>query len=247
MTATEAPPDAPAPQSPERTLASVASDGVAFLVYWLVILLLLGQAVTSVLRPPDGVVAVGLVAGLVCLVWATFCLTMGVLRGKGPDGADVPPPGWLVVITSAGCLISLVILRSAAGRPARGPQRSWPQASWWPRSPCGAAPVWEVPPRSSWPRCCSSSPQWLGGRSAPAHIHRGCGARDRDPGCRLLGGAGPVGAGPHRPGPAALPGPTRPGAGPGACGPRLGAGRGRSGAFAARHCLEHAGDHCCPR
>ena len=115
MTATQAPPDAPAPQSPERTLASVASDGVAFLVYWLVILLLLGQAVTSVLRPPDEVVAVGLVAGLVCLVWATFCLTMGVLRGKGADGADVPPPGWLVVITSAGCLISLVILRSSAG------------------------------------------------------------------------------------------------------------------------------------
>ena len=115
MTATKAPPDAPATPSPERTLASVASDGVSFLVYWLVILLLLGQAVTSVLRPPDGVVAVGLVAGLVCLVWATFCLTMGVLRGKGPDGADVPPPGWLVVVTSAGCLISLVILRSAAG------------------------------------------------------------------------------------------------------------------------------------
>ena len=40
---------------------------------------------------------------------------MGVLRGKGPDGADVPPPGWLVVVTSAGCLISLVILRTAAG------------------------------------------------------------------------------------------------------------------------------------
>jgi hypothetical protein len=114
VTATQAPPAAPAPASPERTLASVASDGVSFLVYWLVILLLLGQAVTSVLRPPDGVVAVGLVAGLVCLVWATFCLTMGVLRGKGPDGSDVPPPGWLVVVSSAGCLISMVILRTAA-------------------------------------------------------------------------------------------------------------------------------------
>ncbi len=82
MTATQPAPTAPAPQSPERTLATVASDGVSFLVYWLVILLLLGQAVTSVLRPPDGVVAVGLVAGLVCLAWATFCLTMGVLRRK---------------------------------------------------------------------------------------------------------------------------------------------------------------------
>lgn len=115
MTTTQSPAPAPAAQSPERSLASVASDGVSFLVYWLVILLLLGQAVTSFLRPPEGVVALGLVAGLVCLVWATFCLTMGVLRGTGPDGADVPPPGWLVVVSSAGCLISLVILRSATG------------------------------------------------------------------------------------------------------------------------------------
>lgn len=121
MTPTQAPPAAPTPESPDRTLASIASDGVSFLVYWLVILLLLGQAVTSVLRPPDGVVAVGLVAGLVCLVWATFCLTMGVLRGTGPDGSDVPPPGWLMVVASAGCLISLVRLRTAAGLP--GP---WP-------------------------------------------------------------------------------------------------------------------------
>jgi signal transduction histidine kinase len=93
----------------------VASDGVAFLVYWLVILLLLGAAVTSVLRPPDQNVAVGLISGLICLVWATFCLTLGVLRVKGPDGSDAPPPGWLVVVTSAGCLISLIILRSSAG------------------------------------------------------------------------------------------------------------------------------------
>ena len=132
MTTTQVPPDAPAPPSPERTLAAVASDGVSFLVYWLVILLLLGQAVTSVLWPPDGVVAVGLVAGLVCLVWATFCLTMGVLRGKGPDGADVPPPGWLVVVTSAGCLISLAILRSPLACQAPGLRRSWPRASSWP-------------------------------------------------------------------------------------------------------------------
>jgi signal transduction histidine kinase len=114
VTLTHTPPTAPAP-SPGRTLSSVASDGVSFLVYWLVILLLLGAAVTSVLRPPDGNVAVGLVTGLICLVWATFCLTLGVLRVKGPDGADVPPPGWLVVVTSAGCLVSLGILRSSAG------------------------------------------------------------------------------------------------------------------------------------
>ena len=115
MTTTQSPAPAAAPQSPERTLATVASDGVAYLVYWLVILLLFGQAVTSVLRPPDGVVAVGLIVGLVCLVWATFCLAMGVLRGTGPDGADLPPPGWLVVVSSAGCLISLAILRGATG------------------------------------------------------------------------------------------------------------------------------------
>jgi hypothetical protein len=115
VTATKVPPEAPAATSPERTLASVASDGVSFLVYWLVILLLAGQAVTTVLRPPEGAIAVGLLAGLICLVWATFCLTMGILRGPGPNGADVPPPAWLVVITTAGCLISLAILRAATG------------------------------------------------------------------------------------------------------------------------------------
>jgi hypothetical protein len=115
VTATQALPEVPPAASPERTLASVASDGVSFLVYWLVILLLLGQAVTSVLHPPEDVLAVGLLTGLICLVWATFCLTMGVLRGTGPDGADVPPPAWLFVITSAGCLVSLTILRTATG------------------------------------------------------------------------------------------------------------------------------------
>ena len=100
-----------------RTVSSVASDGVAFLVHWLVILLLLGQAVTSVLRPPGGSAAVGAITGLVCLVWATFCLGMGILRGKRPDGADQPPPAWLGVVTTAGCLISLELLRVAADQP----------------------------------------------------------------------------------------------------------------------------------
>ncbi len=118
MTATQAPqapPSAPASVLPERTMASVASDGVAYLVHWLVILLLLGQAVTSVLRPPGGVLAVGIVTGLICLIWATFCLTMGILRGTRPDGSDQPPPGWLGVITTAGCLVSLEVLRLGAG------------------------------------------------------------------------------------------------------------------------------------
>ena len=65
-------------------MSSVASDGVAYLIHWLVILLLLGQAVTSVLRPPDGVLAFGVVTGLICLLWATFCLSMGILRGSRP-------------------------------------------------------------------------------------------------------------------------------------------------------------------
>ncbi len=105
-----------------RTLTSVASDGVAFLVHWLVILLLLGQAATSVLRPPQGAAAVGVITGLICLVWATFCLGMGILRGKRPDGADQPPPAWLGVVTTAGCLVSLELVRIAAGQP--GPWNS---------------------------------------------------------------------------------------------------------------------------
>ncbi len=122
MTATQAHPSTPAPVGPpERTLSSVAADGVAYLIHWLIILLLLGQAVTSVLRPPGGVLAVGVVSGLICLVWATFSLGMGILRGKRPDGSDQPPPGWLGVITAAGCLTSLVLLRVVAGTP--GP---WP-------------------------------------------------------------------------------------------------------------------------
>ena len=67
---------------------------MAYLVYWLVILLLLGQAVTSVLRPPDGVLAVGLVAGLVCLrvgdvlpdAWASC-------GAPGPTVPTLPRPG----------------------------------------------------------------------------------------------------------------------------------------------------------
>ena len=105
----------PVPIPPQRSVASVASDGVTFLVYWMVILLLLGQAVTSVLRPPEGEIAAGLASALVCLVWGTFCLVMGVLRVEGPEGAQSPPPGWLVVVTSAGCLISLVFLRTSLG------------------------------------------------------------------------------------------------------------------------------------
>jgi hypothetical protein len=93
----------------------VASDGVAYLVYWLVILMLLVQAVSSVLRPPEGVVVVGVVSGLVCLVWASFCVGMGILRGSRPDGSDRPPPSWLGVITTGGCLISLAILQGNSG------------------------------------------------------------------------------------------------------------------------------------
>lgn len=121
MTTTQAPPSAPAMTLPERTVSSVAADGVAYLVHWLVILLLLGQAVTSVLRPPGGVLAIGVVSGLICLVWATFALGMGILRGTRPDGSDQPPPGWLGVITTVGCLISLALLRDFSG--TTGP---WP-------------------------------------------------------------------------------------------------------------------------
>jgi hypothetical protein len=104
-----------APQGPERSLTVVATDGVAYLVYWLVILVLFGQAITSVLRPPDDVQSAGFMAGLVCLVWSTFCLGMGILRGSRPDGADLPPPVWLPVVASAGCLISLSLVRAEAG------------------------------------------------------------------------------------------------------------------------------------
>ena len=121
MTLAQVPLQMPVPAD-NRTVSSVASDGLAFLVHWLVILLLLGQAVTSVLRPPDGSTAVGAITGLVCLVWATFCLGMGILRGKRPDGADQPPPAWLGVVTTAGCLISLDLLRVAADQP--GPWNS---------------------------------------------------------------------------------------------------------------------------
>jgi hypothetical protein len=100
----------------DRTLALMATDGVAYFVHWLVILILLSQAVTAVLRPPQGSVAAGLLAGLVCLVWSAFCLGMGILRGTRPDGADLPPPAWLPVISSLGCLVSLVLVRTSAGQ-----------------------------------------------------------------------------------------------------------------------------------
>lgn len=104
-----------APPAPDRTVTTVASHGVAYLVHWLVIGLLLSQAVISILRPPQGVLAVGVVTGLICLIWATFCLGMGILRGHDPDGADLPPPPWLGVITTAGCLISLEVVRATSG------------------------------------------------------------------------------------------------------------------------------------
>jgi hypothetical protein len=114
-TVPDEPDPAAPPQQPDRTLALLTADGLAYLAYWMVILILLSQAITSALRPPQGAVAAGLLAGLVCLVWSSFCLGMGILRGKRPDGADLPPPTWLPVIAAAGCLASLVILRSAVG------------------------------------------------------------------------------------------------------------------------------------
>lgn len=42
----------PVPWAKERTLAVVATDGVVFLVYWLVIMILVSQAVTAWVRPP---------------------------------------------------------------------------------------------------------------------------------------------------------------------------------------------------
>jgi hypothetical protein len=121
VTATKAPALVPAPVVRHQSMSSVAYDGVAYLVHWLVILLLLGQAITAVVRPPGGILALGLATGFICLMWATFCLGMGLLRGHRPDGSDRPPPGWLGVITTAGCLISLVGLQVSSGLP--GP---WP-------------------------------------------------------------------------------------------------------------------------
>ncbi|MGB7981827.1 MAG: hypothetical protein WCF36_13675, partial [Candidatus Nanopelagicales bacterium] len=95
----------------------MAADSVAHLVHWLVILMLLGQAIISVLRPPQAMVAVGVVAGLICLVWAIFALGVGMLRGKRPDGTDRRLPGWLSAVAAAGALISLEVLRGAIGAP----------------------------------------------------------------------------------------------------------------------------------
>ncbi len=114
--AAEPVPGSAPPAVPEdRTLALMAADGVAYLVYWLVILILLSQAATSVLRPPEGSVTAGVAAGLVCLLWSAFCLGLGILRGTRPDGGDLPPPVWLTVVASAGCLASLVLVRTSAG------------------------------------------------------------------------------------------------------------------------------------
>lgn len=107
----------PGPASAERTMVAIAVDGVAVLVHWLVILILLSQAITSVLDPPEGVRAIGVLSGLVCLLWATFALGMGVLRGTRPDGGDAPPPVWLALVASVGCLASLVIVRVGSELP----------------------------------------------------------------------------------------------------------------------------------
>jgi hypothetical protein len=99
----------------DRTVAIMATDGVAYLLYWLVILVLLSQSVALVLQPPQGATAVGVAAGFACLVWAGLCLGIGLLRGQTPQGTDLPPAAWLPVLTAAGCLVTLVLIRSAAG------------------------------------------------------------------------------------------------------------------------------------
>ncbi len=99
----------------DRSVAILATDGVAYLLYWLVILVLLSQSVALVLQPPQGQVAVGAVAGFACLVWAGMCLGIGLLRGTTPQGTDLPPAGWLPVLAAGGCLITLELIRWAAG------------------------------------------------------------------------------------------------------------------------------------
>ncbi len=106
---------------PASDLAEVATEGVRYLTYWLVILILTGQAVVSFLRPPAGNALAGLAAGAVCILWALFCLGMGILRNRGPDGRDVPPPGWLPVVSSAGAVVSLGLL-----------SRTFPGTELWP-------------------------------------------------------------------------------------------------------------------
>jgi hypothetical protein len=106
---------APPAVAVDRSVAIMATDGVAYLLYWLVILVLLSQSVALVLQPPQGQTAVGAVAGFACLVWAGLCLGIGLLRGTTPQGTDLPPAGWLPVLAAGGCLITLVLIRSAAG------------------------------------------------------------------------------------------------------------------------------------
>ncbi len=108
---------------PGRTVTSVTADGVAYFLHWLIILLLLVQAIVLLLRSPGGGPE-DLATSVVCLVWATFCLGLGVLRGTRSDGADRPPPLWLGVVTTAGCLISMEVVRSAAGGLAAPPSQS---------------------------------------------------------------------------------------------------------------------------
>ena len=106
-----APPERPPVRDARRTLALVATEGVAYLVYWLVILILVGLAVTSMITPPDGNDQVGIVAALILVGWAVFCLAIGVRRGRTPSGRDRPPSIWLPLITCIGCGSSLAILR----------------------------------------------------------------------------------------------------------------------------------------
>lgn len=105
----------------QRSLALVATEGVAYLVYWLVILILITQAVFAFLRPPVADRQLGSFMAMVYLGWAVFCLAVGVRRGRDPQGAERPPAVWLPVVTSIGCLVSQIALRLAAGLP--GP---WP-------------------------------------------------------------------------------------------------------------------------
>ena len=104
-------PERPPVRDARRTLALVATEGVAYLVYWLVILILVGLAVTSMITPPDGNDQVGIVAALILVGWAVFCLAIGVRRGRTPSGRDRPPSIWLPLITCIGCGSSLAILR----------------------------------------------------------------------------------------------------------------------------------------
>lgn len=107
-----------------RTVSSVASDGVAYFVYWLVILMLLGQAIASLVRPAGGPGPTDVATSVICLLWATFCLGLGMRRAKRPDGVDLPPPAGLGVVTTAGCLLSLEMVRVATGTVGEGPGQS---------------------------------------------------------------------------------------------------------------------------